>query len=85
MLQLLSDKYNVSINEILSGERLADGEPYKAMFKDVGEVPEYTFSVPVLFITLVAFIVLYEALMLFYAFKINKVTVKTVMLEKLFS
>ena len=30
MLQLLSDKYNVSINEILSGERLADGEPYKA-------------------------------------------------------
>ena len=42
---------------------------------------EYTFSVPVLFITLVAFIVLYEALMLFYAFKINKVTVKTVMLE----
>ena len=51
------------------------------VFKDVGEVPEYTFSVPVLFITLVAFIVLYEALMLFYAFKINKVTVKTVMLE----
>jgi len=30
MLQLLSDKYNVSINEILSGERLADGEHYKA-------------------------------------------------------
>lgn len=29
MLQLLSDKYGVSINEILSGERLADGEPYK--------------------------------------------------------
>lgn len=51
------------------------------VFKDVGEVPEYTFNVPVLFITLVAFIVLYEALMLFYAFKINKVTVKTVMLE----
>ncbi len=51
------------------------------VFKDVGEVPEYTFSVPVLFITLVAFIVLYEALMLFYAFKINKVTVKTIMLE----
>lgn len=51
------------------------------VFKDVGEVPEYTFNVPVLFITLVAFIVLYEALMLFYAFKINKVTVKTIMLE----
>ncbi len=51
------------------------------VFKDVGEVPEYTFSVPVLFITLAVFIVLYEALMLFYAFKINKATVKTVMLE----
>lgn len=51
------------------------------VFKDVGEVPEYTFSVPVLFITLAVFIVLYEALMLFYAFKINKVTVKTIMLE----
>lgn len=51
------------------------------VFKDVGEVPEYTFSVPVLFITLAAFIVLYEALMLFYAFKINKATVKTIMLE----
>ncbi|MDE6356388.1 MAG: ABC transporter permease [Clostridia bacterium] len=51
------------------------------VFKDVAEVPEYNFSVPAFFITLAAFIVLYEALMLFYAFKINKVSVKTVMLE----
>jgi len=51
------------------------------VFKDVAEVPEYTFNVPVLFITLAAFVVLYEALMIFYSFKISKVSVKTVMLE----
>lgn len=51
------------------------------VFKDVPEVPEYTFNVPVLFYTLAAFIVLYEALMLFYAYRINKVSVKAVMLE----
>lgn len=51
------------------------------VFKDVAEVPEYAFSVPVFFITLAVFIVLYEALMLFYSFRINKISVKTVMLE----
>ena len=29
MLQMLSDKYNVTINEILSGERLTSAEQYK--------------------------------------------------------
>ena len=51
------------------------------VFKDVAEVPEYSFNVPVFFITLAVFIVLYEALMLFYSFRINKISVKTVMLE----
>lgn len=51
------------------------------VFKDVAEVPDYSFNVPVFFITLAVFIVLYEALMLFYSFRINKISVKTVMLE----
>ena len=51
------------------------------VFKDVAEVPEYNFDVPVFFITLAAFIVLYEALMLFYSYRISKISVKEVMLE----
>lgn len=51
------------------------------VFRDVGEVPEYSFNVKVLFLTLAAFIVLYEALMLFYSSRISKISVKEVMLE----
>lgn len=51
------------------------------VFKDVAEVPEYSFNIKVFFITLAVFIVLYEALMLFYTYKISKISVKEVMLE----
>lgn len=51
------------------------------VFKDVAEVPDYSFSVPVFFITLAVFIVCYEALTLVYAFKLNKIQVKEIMLE----
>ena len=51
------------------------------VYKDVAGMPEYNFDVPVFFITLAVFIVLYEAVTLFYASKINKIPLKEVMLE----
>lgn len=51
------------------------------IFKDVGEVPNYTFNVGAMFITLAAFIVCYAAITAFYVAKINKVSVKVIMLE----
>ncbi len=51
------------------------------VYKNVAAVPDYSFNVPVFFITLACFIVLYTAVMAVYAFKLNKVSVKEVMLE----
>lgn len=51
------------------------------VYKDVAAVPEYNFDVPVFFITLAVFIVFYEAVMILYTFKINKISVKEVMTE----
>lgn len=51
------------------------------VFKDVAEVPEYSFNVNVLFITFAVFIVLYEVLMLVYSYRMSKISVKEVMLE----
>lgn len=51
------------------------------IFKDVGEIPNYTFNVGVMFITLAAFIMCYAAITAFYVAKINKVSVKEIMLE----
>ncbi len=51
------------------------------IFKDVGEIPEYTFNVPVLFITLAVFIICVALVMSVCTFKIRKVSVKEVMQE----
>ena len=51
------------------------------VYKDVAAVPDYNFNVPVFFITLACFVVLYTAVMALYAFKLSKVSVKEVMLE----
>ena len=51
------------------------------VFKDVAEVPDYNFNVPVFFITLAAFIICYEVLTVLYALKLNKIQVKEIMLE----
>ena len=51
------------------------------IFKDVGEVPDYTFNVNMMLITLAAFIVCYAAITAFYVTKINKVSIKQIMLE----
>lgn len=51
------------------------------VFADVEEVPEYEFNVPVFFITFALFIVVYSAVTAFYVFRLNKASVKEIMLE----
>lgn len=51
------------------------------IFKNVNEVPDYTFNVNVMFITLAAFIAVYTAISAIYVTKLNKVSVKEIMLE----
>jgi hypothetical protein len=51
------------------------------VFKDVEGVPVYKFDFPVMFISLVAFIVIYEIVMFVYSEKIKKISVKEIMLE----
>lgn len=51
------------------------------VFKDIAGVPEYTFDVPIMLISLAAFVVVYELVMYYYAEKIKKISVKEIMLE----
>lgn len=51
------------------------------VFKDVAIMPEYGFDVPAFFGSLAAFVVFYEAVMLWFTAKIRKIPIKTVMLE----
>ena len=51
------------------------------VFKDVENVPEYKFSFTAMFITLAAFIILYEATMFAYTKKMEKLSVKEIMLD----
>ncbi|MDE6505434.1 MAG: FtsX-like permease family protein [Clostridia bacterium] len=51
------------------------------VFKEVAEVPEYTFNIPAFFITFALFIVSYFSVMAFYVLRIKTISVKEVMLE----
>lgn len=51
------------------------------IFKDVGNVPEYSFNVPIFFLTLLAFAVCYTAIFAIYLYKASKTSVKEIMLE----
>lgn len=51
------------------------------VFKNVGEVPEYSFNVKVMFITLAAFVACYAAVTAILVAKVNKVSVKQIMQE----
>lgn len=51
------------------------------VFKDVEGVPVYKFDFPVMFISLVVFIAIYEVLMYIYSEKIKKISVKEIMIE----
>lgn len=51
------------------------------VFKDIDGVPVYKFDVPIMLITLVAFMVSYEIVMYVYSERIKKISIKEVMLE----
>ncbi len=51
------------------------------VFKDVEGMPVYEFDVSVMIISLVVFIVIYEALMYLYSEKIKKISIKEIMTE----
>lgn len=51
------------------------------IYKELDTVADYHFDVPVFFITLAAFVVFYEAVMAFYVFRMNKISVKEIMTE----
>lgn len=51
------------------------------VFRDVKDVPAYQFDFPVMFISLAAFIIVYEILMSAYSHKIEKISIKEIMIE----
>lgn len=51
------------------------------VFKDVAGVPVYEFDFPVMLISLVVFILVYEILMFVYSEKIKKISMKEIMIE----
>ncbi len=51
------------------------------VFKDVEGIPAYEFDFPVMLVSLVIFILIYEILMFAYSEKIKKVSIKEIMIE----
>lgn len=51
------------------------------VFRDFEGMPEYNFDIPVMFVTLVVFLILYEVIMYAYTKKTEKLTVKEIMLD----
>ena len=51
------------------------------VFADLDNIPDYSFNVKMFFISLAAFIVTYETIMYIYSQKLNKLSIKSVMLE----
>lgn len=51
------------------------------IFKNVGEVPEYSFHIDIFLITLALFLITYPAIVTFYYIKLNRISVKEIMLE----
>ena len=51
------------------------------VFRDVDGVPDYSFNFPIMFISLITFIIVYESLMFVYSGKIRKISIKEIMIE----
>ena len=51
------------------------------VFRDVENIPDYQFDLPVMLISLAAFIIIYEILMFAYSGKIRKISIKEIMME----
>lgn len=53
----------------------------EVIFADMEGVPDYQFDVPAMIVTLIVFVVLYEGIMQVYTKKMEKISVKEIMLE----
>lgn len=51
------------------------------VFKDVEGVPEYHFDIPAFVISLIMFVILYEVVMYVYSKRLNRISIKEIMLE----
>lgn len=51
------------------------------VFKDISDIPDYSFNKQTFIITLISFVFLYELIMHFYSDRIKKISVKNIMLE----
>lgn len=51
------------------------------IFKDVENVPTYSFDFPAMFMTLILFIAIYESIMYVYTLRIRNISLKEIMLE----
>lgn len=51
------------------------------VFRDIEGIPAYEFDFPAMFLSLAAFMVIYETVMYFYANRIKKISVKEIMSE----
>ena len=51
------------------------------VFKDFEGVPEYKFDFPMMFVSLVCFIIFYELIMNIYSKRIKNISIKEVMIE----
>lgn len=51
------------------------------VFADFENIPEYHFDFPVMFLTLLCFVILYEGVMFFYGKRMEKMNLKEIMLE----
>ena len=51
------------------------------VFRDVDGVPAYEFDFPVMLISLVTFIIVYEILMFAYSDRIKNISIKEIMIE----
>lgn len=51
------------------------------VFKDVENIPDYQFDFPMMFLSLAAFVFLYETIMFAYTKKMEKLSVKEIMME----
>lgn len=53
------------------------------VYKDIANMPEYNFDIPMFFITLITFIVLYESITYIYSKRIKNISIKEIMLDNL--
>ncbi|MCI8551203.1 MAG: ABC transporter permease [Lachnospiraceae bacterium] len=51
------------------------------VFKDIGNIPVYKFDIPIMLLSFAAFVMIYEIVMYIYSQKMQKLSVKEIMLE----